>query len=427
MYNMLEFLGREYGLRVIQWWFEYPICFTKYLWKNYCGEHAGLDGIETFSGMKYQKKVSYGRLPQQTMDIMTPFDEIPIKGYVIYVHGGGFVCSTHEIYSHSLTFLVRQGFVVIGIDYPLAPQYRHPVPVLSVLLALQTISLMFPKANEASCGINLLGDSAGGNLVLLAAALIQNQHLLTLLAPEAKQITATSSSILPADNDDILTWTFPSIKRVVSVYGMLARQACSSSSSPELVKTLPFMNAIIRFLWQCHDRRCANGSVNQHNANIKQRLPASFVELLLLISSLSSSSSSSSSSAFSTSTPADPPNPKNTNNNRINILKNKKIKFNFPSLLLCCADKDFLTATSHQAKQLLNSAGGCFNPKRIPPCCTKCYPDSLLLHILCASSTFDDSFHTDFTLGMCVCVFPGHMAVTLRLYPGHHGFLGDSQ
>ena len=91
--------------------------------------------------------------------LLLPADGAAPKGYVVYVHGGGFCCTQFFNYKHSLTFLCRAGFAVVGVDYPQAPQSSFPRPQLAVLRAVRAAEALLPGMREA--GFSLIGDSAG--------------------------------------------------------------------------------------------------------------------------------------------------------------------------------------------------------------------------------------------------------------------------
>jgi len=91
----------------------------------------------------------------------------------MYVHGGGFACTSFFQYKQSLTFLCRAaGYVVIGVDYPQSTQASFPAPQMALLRALRDACVLFP--GMCTVGVHLFGDSAGGNLALQVAALLVN-------------------------------------------------------------------------------------------------------------------------------------------------------------------------------------------------------------------------------------------------------------
>lgn len=90
-------------------------------------------------------------------------------GVVVHLHGGGFVF--HDIDTHDAAarrLANRAGMAVLSVDYRRAPEHRFPAAPADVDTALGWL------AREASArGLDLPtyvhGDSAGGNLALVAA------------------------------------------------------------------------------------------------------------------------------------------------------------------------------------------------------------------------------------------------------------------
>lgn len=84
---------------------------------------------------------------------------------MVYLHGGGFTLFSIDTHDRLMREYASQGsFIVIGLDYPLAPEAKFP-------LALDRIEafMLWLSANAAEWGIDptrlaMGGDSAGGNL-----------------------------------------------------------------------------------------------------------------------------------------------------------------------------------------------------------------------------------------------------------------------
>lgn len=96
----------------------------------------------------------------------------PVPGVVFYVHGGGFVsCSaaTHRPIAAALARLARRA--VLSVDYRLAPEARLPAAHEDVIAAYRSLVASGTPASE----IALVGDSAGGNLVLSVALHVRDQ------------------------------------------------------------------------------------------------------------------------------------------------------------------------------------------------------------------------------------------------------------
>jgi acetyl esterase/lipase len=98
------------------------------------------------------------------MDVLAPKEKSSGK-FVLYIHGGGFVSVHRGVLNHSITPLVRAGFTVFSIDYPLAPKYRYPSPVVSVLKCLAYI-----REHYGVSHVQVLGDSAGGCIASMSVA-----------------------------------------------------------------------------------------------------------------------------------------------------------------------------------------------------------------------------------------------------------------
>lgn len=84
---------------------------------------------------------------------------------VIYLHGGGWVLGSLESHDCVARVLCRHsGADVLSLDYALAPEHSHTgviAQILEVASALET----------GDAGMVLCGDSAGGHLAVLAAAM----------------------------------------------------------------------------------------------------------------------------------------------------------------------------------------------------------------------------------------------------------------
>jgi acetyl esterase len=92
------------------------------------------------------------------------------RGTIVFLHGGGFVfgdLETHD--AHSRRMANRTGFAVLAVDYRKPPEHRFPAAPDDVDTAVRWL-----RANAEPLGLDpgrlvALGDSAGGNLALVAA------------------------------------------------------------------------------------------------------------------------------------------------------------------------------------------------------------------------------------------------------------------
>jgi acetyl esterase/lipase len=195
-------------------WFILPVlrlllnvCWNWYhpIWMSAARGAIMQDGHTCLSGVCIERGLRYGEHCDETFDIIRPLERksaIPI----VYVHGGAFVAVNSELLLHQGTPIARAGHQIFSLNYPLAPEARFPEAVIAIIRALAHL-----KEAHGIQSLALFGDSAGGNLVTLVAAILSNRDLLSEL-----QI-CTEHAI-----EDL---SFPTIDSVVSAYGILDQRS----------------------------------------------------------------------------------------------------------------------------------------------------------------------------------------------------------
>ena len=89
-----------------------------------------------------------------------------VRGLTVYLHGGGWVLGTLDDFDAFCRALAqRSGSVVVSVDYRLAPEHPFPTPMNDTLAAIRWAQ----DLPEAAQGLAVAGDSAGANLVTVAA------------------------------------------------------------------------------------------------------------------------------------------------------------------------------------------------------------------------------------------------------------------
>lgn len=107
--------------------------------------------------------------------VYRPSNAAPLPA-LVYLHGGGFVVGSLDSYDRIMRQLCRRsGAVVVGVDYPLAPEHPHPAAVATVELAVISLADRPDEHGIDPARISIGGDSAGAYLAL-AAALRLRRH-----------------------------------------------------------------------------------------------------------------------------------------------------------------------------------------------------------------------------------------------------------
>lgn len=115
--------------------------------------------------------------PAHLMDIYAPDAGRQRLPVIVELHGGGYVSCYKEINAQHGQYLASKGFRVVNINYTLCPEGD-----LSTILNELSDALDWVGGHADACGFDpdrvcLTGDSAGGHIALLAAALYTSGHL----------------------------------------------------------------------------------------------------------------------------------------------------------------------------------------------------------------------------------------------------------
>src|ERR1700742_4723174 len=95
-------------------------------------------------------------------------------GAALYVHGGGMIMGSVELYDRLIaSYVGGSGVPMLAVDYRLAPEHPHPVPVEDCYAGLRYLAEHAAELNVDPTRIGIMGDSAGGGL---AAATTRVAH-----------------------------------------------------------------------------------------------------------------------------------------------------------------------------------------------------------------------------------------------------------
>lgn len=102
----------------------------------------------------------------------------------VYLHGGGMVGGSLDLYEPFVrSYVAASGVPMLGVDYRLAPEHPHPVPVEDAYAGLRWLSGHAQEMGVEPSRIAVMGDSAGGGIAAGVALLARSRGL-----PLARQI-----------------------------------------------------------------------------------------------------------------------------------------------------------------------------------------------------------------------------------------------
>ena len=121
---------------------------------------------------KVQSDVIYSRASGEElkMDVFFPTNvagrKLPV---VLYVHGGGWQTGTKSMLSMMAgpSELLRRGYLVVAMNYRLAPKYKFPAMIEDAKSAVRYLRAHARDFNLDPARIGAMGDSSGGHLVAL--------------------------------------------------------------------------------------------------------------------------------------------------------------------------------------------------------------------------------------------------------------------
>lgn len=95
---------------------------------------------------------------------------------VLFLHGGSMILGSVDQYDEIVHhYVAASGVPALAVDYRLAPEHRHPVPVLDCFAGLQWLAEHAEELGVDPGRIAVMGDSAGGGLAAALSILARDR------------------------------------------------------------------------------------------------------------------------------------------------------------------------------------------------------------------------------------------------------------
>ena len=134
--------------------------------------------------------------PYHLLDVYSPDESCECLPVIVDIHGGGYLSCNKEINAQHGQYLASKGFHVVNINYSLSPEFSFGDQLNDLTDVLNWISHNAGRYGFNPEDVALTGDSSGGHLVLLAAAVYssgKSADYFQVRTPELKPAAYTAS------------------------------------------------------------------------------------------------------------------------------------------------------------------------------------------------------------------------------------------
>ncbi|MFB7893630.1 alpha/beta hydrolase [Microbacterium sp. NPDC056044] len=101
---------------------------------------------------------------------------VPHRAAILYVHGGGMVLGSYvNGVDEMLDYADPLGLAVVSVDYRLAPEYPHPIPVEDCYASLAWLAEHATELDIPADRLIVAGESAGGGLAAATVLLARDR------------------------------------------------------------------------------------------------------------------------------------------------------------------------------------------------------------------------------------------------------------
>lgn len=178
----------------------------------------------------------YGEHPDERIELIAPAPGAPPRAPIVFIHGGGYIAGSKELYTRYLTPFAEAGHPIFNVEYPLAPEHPHPYMLRSLFAAIDWIRNKHPEIT----GFHAMGDSAGGGLAMMVGLLGANPGLVGDIDPARTdglplECISVVSMWGVLDRLSMIEDGFPGSKNILECYG--GPRAFEPEVGPDLAMT----------------------------------------------------------------------------------------------------------------------------------------------------------------------------------------------
>lgn len=171
--------------------------------------------------------------PKNTVDIYLPGAEDGDSPVILWAHGGAYVGGDKTDIKYYATALAAQGYVVVSMNYNLAPEGKYPEPLHQVADVCKWLVSVREEYSIDMKRLFLAGDSAGAHL-MVQFALIQT-------SPEYADLCGLQASTGAEDIQGLLLYCGPydatRLGKLDGILGsMIKRAAWAYYGSPDWIE-----------------------------------------------------------------------------------------------------------------------------------------------------------------------------------------------
>lgn len=104
--------------------------------------------------------------------------ELPV---IVWIHGGGWVAGSKESIASYCKILAGKNYIVVSVDYSIAPRKHYPTPVKQVNIALAYLRENAKRLHIDPSHFILAGDSGGAHIAAQTGNIISNKDYAQLM------------------------------------------------------------------------------------------------------------------------------------------------------------------------------------------------------------------------------------------------------